>query len=803
MLRNYIKIAWRNLLKHKIFASVNITGMAVAFGAVILLSMTAFYELSYDGFHQNKNSIYQLYREEHTPAGNDNNTSVSAPLTPALKNAFPGLLASRFGDFGGTVIRYQGKEFNYTVRTVDPDFFKMFSFPILEGNHAEPLKNLNDIVIAKTIAENIFGHADAVGKVIQAKVNNEWRNFTISSVISDNPKNSSIDYDLIVRFEQSPNYAGGKDDWDMSDHILFLQLPAQVNHAQFEKRLIGFTHKYRASTIAMLKSNGGHPDSDGEYYRLRLIPLPDWHFNSISAMNNGTSKFYPYLLLVISIFILFIATVNFINLSLGRAFTRAKEIGVRKVLGASKTQVIIQFCTESVIICTASLLIGMLLAYLLFPQYKQIFNQSVILSSLSGSLLPAYFIAGFIVVALLAGGYPAAILSSYKIAQTVKGKINTGKSNSMRNGLMVVQFVISSVLIICTTVAWQQLNYLRSKSLGYNKSQVISIPIGSNIDPQRALELMRVKLAANPRVESVTGTDMNMGRGRDNSASTSQMSFDYNGKHIKTHWRRIDYDYLKTLQLQLVSGRDFSKSFGTDTAFVLINQQMAALLSKKDATGTTITIDNKKLQVAGVVKDFNFQSLRKQIEPLTMLMQPQWPISYIFVRVKPNDMPAAMASITAMWKQVNPKAESDPSFLDENTERQYQKESRLSKIFISGAVLTIIISCMGLFAIAVLVISQRTKEIGIRKVLGANISSIVALIATDFMKLILISAVIASPIAWYSMNSWLQDFAYRIHIHWWVFVLSGAVAMLIAFVTISFQSVKAALANPVKSLKSE
>ena len=803
MIKNYIKIAWRNLVKHKIFASINIIGMAVAFGAVILLSMTAFYELSYDGFHQNKNSVYQLYREEHTPAGNDNNTSVSAPLTPALKNAFPDLLASGFGDFGGTVIRYQNKEFNYTVRTVDPDFFKMFTFPIIKGNHAEPLKNLNDIVVSKTIAENIFGRADAIGKLIQVKVNNEWKNFTISSVISDAPKNSSVDYDLIVRFEQSPNYAEGKNDWDMSDHILFLQLPNQVSQAQFEKKLIKFVHQYRASTITILKNNGGHADSDGEYYRLRLIPLTDWHFNSISSMNNGASKFYPYLLLVISVFILFIATVNFINLSLGRAFTRAKEVGVRKVLGASKIQILVQFCTESVIICTASLLMGILLAYLLFPQYKVIFNQPIMLSALSGSLLPFYFIVGFIAVALLAGGYPAIMLSSYKIAQTVKGKLSTGKSNNMRNSLMVVQFVISSVLIICTTIAWQQLNFLRTKSLGYNKSQVISIPIGSNIDPQRALELMRVKLAANPRVESVTGTDMNMGRGRDNSASTSQMAFEFKGKHIKTHWRRIDYDYLKTLQLQLVSGRDFSRTYGTDTASVLINQKMAELLGKKDAAGTVFTVDNKKLQVVGVVKDFNFQSLRKQIEPLTMLIQPQWSISYIFVRVKPEDMPASMASIAAMWKQVNPKAESDPSFLDENTERQYQKEGRLSKIFISGAVLTIIISCMGLFAIAVLVISQRTKEIGIRKVLGADVSSIVGLISKDFMKLILISAVIASPIAWYSMNSWLQDFAYHINIHWWVFVLSGGIAVLIAFVTISFQSVKAALANPVRSLKSE
>ncbi|WP_448701243.1 ABC transporter permease [Mucilaginibacter sp. AW1-3] len=803
MLKNYIKIAWRNLWKHKVFAGINITGMAVAFGAVILLSITAFYELSYDTFHQNKNSIYQLYREEHIATGYDNNTTMSAPFAPTLKKEFPDLLVSRFGDFGGSVLRYQNKEFNYSVRTVDADFFKMFTFPILEGNKVAPLKNIDNIVISKTIAESIFGKADAIGKVIQIKNGSEWKDFIISSVITDAPKNSSIDFDLLIRFEHSPNYAGGKNDWDMSNHNLFMQLPNQVSQAQFEQKLKLFVHKYLKDKITKAKINGGHPDSENEYYRLRLIPLTELHFSTISLMNNSTSKFYPYLLLVISVFILFIATVNFINLSLGRAFTRAKEIGVRKVLGASKKQILVQFCTESVIICTASLLVGMLLAYWLFPQYKTIFNQPLRLSALTNSMLPAYFIVGFIVVALLAGGYPALMMTSYKIAQTVKGKISTGKSNNMRNSLMVVQFVISGVLIICTTIAWQQLNFLRTKSLGYNKSQVISIPVGSNIDPQRALDLMRVKLAADPRVQSVTGTDMNMGRGRDNSSSTSQMTFDYKGKSIKTHWRRIDYDYVRTLQLQMVSGREFSKSYGTDTASVVINQTMAQMLGSKNTAGSVFAVDNKKFLVVGVVKDFNFQSLRKEVEPLTMFIDPHWPLNYIFVRVSPDNLPASMASITSTWKQVNAKAESSPSFLDENTGRQYEKEGRLSKIFISGAMLTIIISCMGLFAIAVLVISHRTKEIGIRKVLGANITSIIALVSKDFMKLILVSAIIATPIAWYSMNSWLQDFAYRISIHWWVFVVSGVMAMLIAFATISFQSVKAALANPVKSLKSE
>jgi putative ABC transport system permease protein len=803
MIKNYIKIARRNLWKHKIFTLINVVGMAIAFCTVILLAMTAFYELSYDQFHEGKDSVFQLYQEEHTPNGVEYGTSVSVPVSPALKADFPELKLSRFGDFGGSQLRYQNKEFNYTVRTVDADFFKMFTFPILQGDHNQPLKNINDMVIAETIAGNIFGKESAVGKTIQMKTDGEWKAFTISAVIADAPKNSSLDYDLLARFEQSPGYTQVKDDWGMSNHNLFVQLPPNVTQAQFEQRAKAFAHKYNKDKINELKHDGGQPDAENEYYRLRLVPVSQLHFSTIVGANNGSSKFYPYLLLLISVFILFIATVNFINLSLGRAFTRAKEIGLRKVMGASRSQILAQFCTESVLICFVALILGVLLAYWALPQYKAIFNQNIVASVLKTGPFPLYFFAGYSLVALVTGGYPALLLSSYKIAQTVKGKISTGKSNSTRNSLMLVQFIISSVLIICTVIAWQQLNFLRAQPLGYNKTQVISIPIGNNINPERALILMKAALANDPHVVNVTGSDMKMGRGRDNSSSTSQMSFLFKGKSVKTHWRRVDFDYIATLQLQLLGGREFSKSYGTDSSSIMINQKMASLVGGQNVLGQTLKINNHQMKVIGIVKDFNFQSLRKEVEPLTMLNQPQWPLAYIFVRVQKGNLAGFMASVTQTWKKINPKAQSDASYLDENTDKQYNKEGRLSKIFISGAILTIIISCMGLFAIVVLVIGQRTKEIGIRKVLGAGIPSLVALISKDFLRLILISAFIASPIAWYVMYKWLQDFAYHITIHWWVFVCSGFIAITIAFVTISFQSVKAALANPVDSIKSD
>jgi ABC-type antimicrobial peptide transport system permease subunit len=440
---------------------------------------------------------------------------------------------------------------------------------------------------------------------------------------------------------------------------------------------------------------------------------------------------------------------------------------------------------------------------MLLPQYKLAFNQQVSLSVLNSPLIIIYFLGGFVLISLLSGGYPAWVMSVGKLASTVKGKIGMGQSQGLRNTLMIVQFTLSGLLIICTAVTWQQLNYMRNKPLGYDKNQVVSIPIGSNIEPEKALSLMRAKLLPYSQVVSVTGTDMNLGRGLDGSSSTSIMSFSYKGHILRTNWLRIDYDYVKTLGLELVNGRDFSHSFGSDTSVVLINQQMAAQLGEKDPIGDLLPTDGTKLQVVGVVKDFNFKSLHQDIAPLTMVIRPGWPINYVLVKVRSSNLSASMALVNNVWKGVNPHAEAASSFLDENAERQYRKENDLSKIFVTGAIISIVISCMGLFAIVVLIIAQRTKEIGIRKVLGASVNNILFLISKDFLKLVFISICIASPIAWYVMDKWLQDFAYRIHIEWWVFVLTGIIALLVAFVTIGLQSIKAALANPVKSLRSE
>lgn len=803
MLKNYLKIAIRNLWKHKTFTLTNILGLAVAFGATMLLSLTAFHELSFDQFHQHKASLHQLYREVHRPNTIENTGAFPMPLTPALKTEIPDIAhATRFGEFGSNILRYKDHEFQYAAAYVDPDFLDMFSFPLTEGDKKTALNTLAGIVLTEKVKNSIFGKEEAIGRTVEMKNDTSWKPFVVTAIAKDVPENSSLEFAALVRFENAPAYQGAKDDWGRNDHDVYVQLSPHTRAASFAQKLKDFTHKYYGKEAGELKASGAAPDKEGEFVSLRSIPLSDLHFSSILS-STGINKFYPYLLLLIAAFILFIASVNFVNLSLGRAFTRAREIGMRKVLGARRKQILSQFWGEALLICLASLTLGILLAYGLLPGYKTLFNQTLSPGILRSPWFLGSIVIGFAAVSLLAGGYPAWILSALNTSQTVKGKITVAKNYRLRNSLMVIQFVLSGLLIICTTVVWQQLNYMRTAPLGYNKQQVLSIPIGAHIEGQRALELMRSRLGAIPNIFSVTGTDINMGRGRDNSSSSSAITFEYKGKQIQSSWLRVDYDYAKTLDLQMIKGRDFSRDYSMDSAAIVINEKMAALLGDKDPLKANIPLDASHLQVIGVVKDFHFKSLHREIAPLTMVIRREWPLAYIFVKVAPTDLPGSLSAVEKAWKSINPKAESDISFLDENTDKQYRKEARLSRIFITGAVLTILISCMGLFAIVVLVMGQRTKEIGIRKVLGASVTNIFTLVAREFLQLVGLAVLIASPIAGWLMNKWLQDFAYHIHISIWVFLFAAAVALLIALFTVSFQALKTAWLNPVDNLTSE
>ncbi|GAA0532923.1 ABC transporter permease [Chitinophaga japonensis] len=806
MFRNYLKIAWRNLWKSRLLTAVNILGLAVAFTASILLVLTAAREFSFDQFHDHKQQLQQLYISVHHVQGTEERSNLPMPLTPALKQEFPEVkAASRFMDASG-MVRYRDKMYGSDVMGVDPDFLRMFSFPLLSGEKQQPLRSLSNVVITERMARKIFGSAEPVGQSLEMYLEGRWKTFIVSAVAEDVPDNSSLEFDMLCRFEHVPAYADQKDAWNSSTHEVFVQLSDQATAAAFERRAKTFVNKYFAEGIRNLQRDGAVPGKDGALIGLHLMPLTDIHFNSISSSGGAISRFYPYMLLLIGIFILFIACVNFMNLTIAGAFSRSREIGMRKILGAFRGQVIMQLWGEAVLVCGLALLAGMAMAYFLLPGYNALFSNRLSLNLLRQPwLLPGLFLV-FVLVTLVAGGYPALMIARLNTIKVLKGSLLTGRSNRVRNVLIVTQFVISSLLICCTLIAWQQLNYLRKKPLGYSKEQVISIPVPYNVDAELALTRMRNQLSGHAGILAVTGTDINMGRGRDGSSATSIVSFDYKGREVRSHWLRVDYDYVGAMGLQLVAGRDFSRAYGTDSSALLINEKMAAQLGGMEAAlGALLPVEDSAhpQQVIGIVKDFNFKSLKEEIGPLTLNINKEWPLQYIFVKVAAGNLPGYMNLVKQQWQALYPGSSTDPSFLDENTDRQYRREQRFSGIFISAAVLAIIISCMGLFAISVLIMTRRTREVGVRKVLGASVAGIVTLLSKDFVKLVLLSVMIASPVAWYIMEQWLQHYAYRIPVNIGVFLLAGAIALLVAVITVSIQSVRAALMNPVKSIRTE
>jgi len=805
MLKNYLITAFRNLSKRKLFTFIHIIGLTIAFAVSIILFLTAMFEFSFDDFHERKDRLYQVYFESSQQDGKEQSATLPVPFAPTAQQELKGIEhISRYGDNGGALARVGEKEIGLTSRFIDPSFLSMFSFPLLEGSKSDALNELNNIVLTKDAAMKLFGNQSAIGKQIELNIQGTWEPYLVSGIAKEFPTNSSIRFDAFIRFEKFPGYAGNEDKWNNRNHGAFVELTSKSSKEKFEAESQAFVNKFFKTDIDELKRDGAQALENGAYKSLRLLPLTQAHFSDIGVGSDRVGPLFPWMLLLLSALILFVACTNFINLSLAGSFTRSKEIGMRKTLGALKSQLIFQFWYEALIVCLLSLLLGGFLAWLLLPQFNSLMGYSLVFAGLFTFKNICLLIVCFLILTLIAGGYPALVMACYNTIQVLKGKLKLGSKNGLRNALSIGQFSIAIVLIIATITTIKQINYIQKKPLGYNKAEVISIPIGNNIDPETALERMRLELKSIPMVESVTGTDINMGMGMDGSQSNSKTGFDYKNRKVLTNWLRIDYDYLQTLQIELLEGRDFSRDFSSDIASVLINEQMAALLGEKDPIGKILPLaDNENVKIIGVVKDFNFQTLHTKVEPLTMSIYPAEPLSYIFVRIKSEDLSQAMAVIEKTWKTVNPKASVAASFLDENTQRLYKNEKKFSRIIISGSVLAILISCMGLFALALLMMNQRTKEIGVRKVLGARVSEIVLLLSKDFIRLIGIAFLIGAPLAWWFMNSWLEGFAYRIQMNVWVLFLGGIIVLVVALLTVMTQSFRAAVADPVKSLRTE
>ncbi|GAA4450034.1 ABC transporter permease [Nibrella saemangeumensis] len=808
MLRNYVKIAFRHLWKSKEYATINVVGLGAAFCISVFLFLTAYLQLTYDSFHEDADRIFKVYSFANDPEQPTKTGAMPLPLQPALKAEFPELEAVTRVLTIKNSAEYDGKYLDKIVTAVDPDFLTLFSFPLIKGTRETALSELSSVVLSERMAENIFGRSEPMGKHIRIHSNGQPKEYIVTGIAREAPTNSTIHFDALIRIENLPAYAGSKANWSDNSYPVFVKTAANVDQSALEERFKAFTAKYFPDRQKELKSKGARPDSCGDVFALRLDKLTDIHFDRKSADQKGTPVAVVYVLLGMVAFILLIACINFINLSIARSFKRAREVGVRKSLGALRGELFVQIWGESTLICFFGFALGALLAYLFLPAFNAVFGAKL---DLAYALQPGFIgliIGLFILVTLLAGGYPAWQMAKLNTVEVLKGKVSMKRPGVLRNALIVTQFSLSSLLICCTVVAMQQVNHLQRSPVGFDTEQIISIPVGEQVNGRQVLQRLRNRLANDPAVLTITGAGVNLGRGKDRVMSRSVLGFTYKGRQVSTDMLLVDYDYFKTLNINMLAGRDFSPAYPADSANrIIVTESMAKLIGEKNLVGTLLGDDSDttgtKSQIIGVVSDFQLYSVADKARPITIHLSATEPIRYVFVRVAPNDLMRSMDRIKQVWREVAPQSEFMGSFLNENVAEWYQNETQLSQIFSLAAGIAILLSFIGLFAVAILVIEQRTKEIGIRKILGSSIFGIVLLLSRDFVKLVLIALAIALPLAGFGLQQWLNNYAVRIELSGWVFAGVGLAAILIALLSVSFQTVKAALANPVKSLRSE
>lgn len=805
MIRNYIKIAWRNLWKDRTFTALNIIGLTAAFGVALLLSMYALFELSTDKFHENTGSIYQVYTTSQTPEGVESSDANPIPFAPALKAEVAGIeKISRYAT-GGPLLTYNGKTLSVGSAWADPEFFEMFSFPVLKGDKDNPIEK-STVALTEETAKMIFGSENAVGKTITLQRDGETVPYMVSAILKDFPEASSLRFGAVFNFQDLPDsfYKEKKDRWDAHNHPVYLQLAAGTAPQQFEIATRAFSTLHFADAIATAKRDGAKPNTDGQFQQIHLMPFKDVSFADLNAANVKVSKTLQYLILGIALLILFIANINFINMSIAKGAQRLREIGMRKTLGAGKAQLFFQFWGESILVFIVSALFGALLSIVFLGTFQNLFQTKATFDLIATPSIIFGFILSLLIITLIAGGYPAYLMSKLGTLQSLKGKLEVSGRNRVRNALIIVQFGIAIVLISGTIVLQRQLDFMRNKDLGFNKEQVIAFPLKTKKDRKQLMQLMRKELSGKPNILSVSASDNILGLGKDGTSSTSVMGFDYKGREVSTNLLFVDYDYPETLDISLIKGRSFNRRYASDSLSIVINESMAKEFGEKDPLSIWFTLDDSiQYAVIGVVKDFNFQGMDKSIEPLSFFMNSEKPLYQAYVKVAPGNLTQSYDIVKSAWNKLEPDTEFLGSFLDENIDRTLQKERMMTTMISSASILAILLSCIGLFAMSLLVVSQRQKEIGIRKVVGASVSTITILLTKDFLKLVGIAFVIATPIAWYATSQWLQNYVYRIDLDIWNFVAAGTIALIIAVLTISFRTINAALKNPTKSLRTE
>lgn len=787
---NYIKTAFRTIRRQKGYSLINIAGLAIGLTVCMLIILWVVDEWSFDRFNTNADRIFRVYKDESSTQRNSTSALTPPPMAEALKQDFPEIIKStRFGYWQRHLITYKDKQFNEIGHMhVDPDFFEMFSFPLVKGDPETVFSDPYSVVLTEKTAVKYFGEEDPIGKTLT--VNNSF-DVLVTGIICNESLNSSLEFDLISPFEILLKESIGEDNadnWGFNSFGTYVLLEESASAEDLNQKLIGYLKKYDEED----------PDE------LALQPLTDIHlFSNLGhdLRNRGDIK-YVWIFSTLAVFVLIIACVNFMNLTTARSANRAREVGLRKVVGAKRPQLIRQFFGESVLMALIALVIALFLVEFLLPMFNSLSGKQLTSAWKDKPSLLLIFISLALITGLLSGIYPALLLSSFQPIRVLKGIMRSSGSNSLfRKALVIFQFSLSICLIIGMFIIAHQLHYIRNIDLGFNRDHIIHVSMHGELHDK--YETIRERFLQNPNVLHVTasmalptniqsspGTPMWEGRPED---AVMEIKSDF-----------IDYDYIETFEIPLVEGRSFSREFSTDleTAFIVNEEAVRRMGLEKPVVGKKFGFWSIDGHIIGVMKDGHFQSLHHKIEPLVFKMFPAW-LRRFYVKIRSDNIPSTIGALEKTWDEMNLGYPFEYRFLDEDFDNLYRSEARLGNIFEAFAALAVFIACLGLFGLASFTAQQRTKEIGIRKVLGSSTSRIVALLNQEFLKWIALANLIAWPIAYFTMRTWIQKFAYRADIKLWMFILSAAIALVVALITVSFQTLRAARANPVNSLKHE
>ncbi len=807
MIRNYFKIAWRNLTHNKWFSAINIFGLSIGLATCLIIMLFVNHELGYDRFHKKADRIARVYFEGNVQGEKMKEAVVMAPVAAAMRRDFPEVEdATRLQSFDWTPkLLVDNREFRSDrVVYADPNFFDVFTLPFIQGDSKTALTEPNTVVLTKDVARKYFGEEEALGKMIRFKTENKAP-MKVTGVIENIPLNSHFQFGLLASTEGLEE--AKQQNWMISDYFTYVVLRNKNDFETLEAKIPELVDKYigpqmkegTGQTLAEFRKGGS-----SLIFHLQRITNVHLHSDFYYDLSAPGDIRYVYIFGAIALFMLLIACINFMNLSTAGASKRSREVGIRKVLGSMKGELVGQFLVESTIIAAIALVLSLGFVKLSLPLFNHLSGQHLAFSFVEKPLLVPVLLGIILFTGLVAGSYPAFYLSSFQPVAVLKGKQVQAKGRiSLRSALVVFQFFISIMLIVSTTVVYRQLSYIRHKDVGFDKDKIMVISNAGALGNKT--DVFSRELQRDPAVISISASrylPVNGGGNNNFFVFTDQEP----GKLVKTLRYEIDEQYIPTLGIQVKEGRNFSREYGTDSSAVILNEAaVKALIWHGSPLGQTISRTSKGKKelyhVVGVVKDFHFRSLHEHISPLIMVLSPDR--GSFVIKVATTDMPGFIAKLQERFATYGADDPLDYSFLDERYHNTYNAEQKVGTILGIFAGLTIFIACLGLFGLAKFTAEQRTKEIGIRKVLGASAAQLSAMLSRDFLKLVLIACLIAFPIAGWVMYKWLQDFAYRTNVEWWVFAAAGLASLLIALFTVSFQAIRASAANPVESLRNE